>query len=115
MLYDIIDHPLLTDDARDLEPLDLEAHVRVAETLLGLLKFTAFAAGTDFYARASDAVALQVNYQAAAGIDAFTMANERRGARSMTYRGRTRMPPIHPMARKIISGIKPPSITFGGR
>lgn len=115
MLYDILDHPLLSDGAKDLDSAELATHARVAETLLGLLKFTAFAEGTDFYDRATDAVALQVSFQVEAGIEAFILTHETRGARKKDFRGRGRMPPIHPTARKIVSGIKPAVLITGAR
>lgn len=110
MIYDVTAHPLLSDQAAALGPSELEAHARVAETSLGLLNFTAFVDGTDKYDRATDAVALQINYQVEAGIEAFIMSGESRGARRRSYRGgsRKRMAPLHPMARKIVNAIKPP-------
>lgn len=107
--YDITDHPLLSDDARDLGPNSLDAQARVAETLLGLLTFTAFSVVTqaDLYSRAQDAVALQVNYQVEAGLDAFILMSLAKGGRSMSFRGGRRMPTIHGIAKKIVSQIKP--------
>lgn len=107
MIYDVLNHKLLSDAAKDLEPDELETHARVAETLLGLLKFSPFAVDTDSYLRAADAVALQISFQVESGIEAFILTHETRGARTRDYRGRGRMPPIHPTARKIISAIKP--------
>lgn len=115
MLYDITDHPLLTEEAAQLGPTELNAHARMAETLLGLLTFTAFDPTTDAdnYARATDAVALQVSYQVEAGIEAFLTTSDRRGGRSKTFRGRGRMPPVHSAARKIINAIKPATVVSG--
>lgn len=115
--YDVTAHPLLSEEAQDLGPATLDAQARVAETLLGLLDFTAFDPVTqaDQYARASDAVALQVSYQVEAGMDAFILANQAKGGRSQTYRGGRRMPIIHSLAKKIVSKIKPTTSTLTGR
>lgn len=115
MLYDVADHPLLSEEASQLGSLELNAQARMAETLLGLLLFPAFdpTTNTDKYERATDAVALQVNYQIAAGIEAFLSTNDRRGARSKTFRGRGRMPPVHSAARKIVNAIKPITVVQG--
>lgn len=115
MLYDIADHPLLSEEAAQLGSLELGAQARVAETLLGLLTFTPFNQTTDQdkYDRATDAVALQVSYQVAAGVEAFMLINDRRGLRTKHYRGRGRMPPVHSAARKIINAIKPKSVVTG--
>lgn len=116
MLYDVADHPLLSEEAAQLGPSELNAHARVAETLLGLLAFPAFDAttATDKYDRATDAVAMQISYQVAAGIEAFLANSDRRGQRTRNFRGRGRMPPVHSMAKKIISAIKP-ATTVSGR
>ncbi len=100
---------MLSDDAKDLGPASLEAQARVAETLLGLLTFTPFVLLTqpDLYARATDAVALQVSYQVEAGVDAFILMAQTNGGRTQSYRGGRRMPTIHGVAKKIVSQIKP--------
>lgn len=115
MLYDIADHPLLSEESAQLGSLELGAQARMAETLLGLLTFTAFNPTTDAdkYDRATDAVALQVNFQVAAGIEAFLTNRDRRGAREKQYRGRGRMSPVHSAARKIINAIKPQTVVSG--
>jgi hypothetical protein len=115
MLYDVADHPLLSEEAAQLGSLELGAQARMAETLLGLLAFTAFDPITDQdkYDRATDAVALQVSYQVAAGIEAFLSILDRRGLRIRHYRGRGRMPPVHSAAKKIISAIRPATIISG--
>lgn len=115
MLYDIADHPLLSEESAQLGSLELGAQARMAETLLGLLTFPAFSQSTDQdkYDRATDAVALQVNYQVAAGIEAFLTTADRRGARAKVYRGRGRMPPVHAAARKIVNAIKPTIVITG--
>ena len=108
-LYDVSDHPLLSDDARLLEPNNLDAQARVAETLLGLLLFSPFNRITDAdkYNRASDAVALQVSYQVEAGLDAFILSELIKGGRQTKFRGGRRMPIIHGVAKKIVSQIRP--------
>lgn len=115
MLYDIADHPLLSEEAAQLGPVELGAQARMAETLLGLLTFTVFDPTTqqDKYDRATDAVALQVSYQVAAGIEAFLTTSSRRGQRQNNYRGRGRMPPVHSAARKIVNAIKPATTVTG--
>lgn len=114
-LYTIDAHPLLSQEAKTLGVDTLEAHARVAETMLGLLNFTAFDPVTDpdKYARATDAVALQVSYQVEAGMDAFVLSSHTRGGRTLTYRGAgvRRMPTIHSLAKKIVSQIKPKTST----
>lgn len=116
-LYDITNHPLLSDDAQALGATSLDAQGRVAETLLGLLDFTAFDQVTqaDLYARATDAVALQVSYQVDSGVDAFILSQMTKGGRSITFRGGRRMPIIHGLAKKLISKIKPTTTGLTGR
>lgn len=116
-LYDITNHPLLSDDAQDLGPTSLDAQGRVAETLLGLQDFTPFDATTqaDLYARATDAVALQVSYQVEAGMDAFILTQLTKGGRSVAFRGGRRMPIIHGLAKKIVSKIRPTTTSLAGR
>lgn len=115
MIYDVADHPLLSEESAQLGSSELGAHARMAETLLGLLLFTAFDPTTDQdkYDRATDAVALQINYQVAAGVEAFLSTHDRRGARAKVYRGRGRMPPVHSAARKIVNAIKPTTVVQG--
>jgi len=115
MLYDIADHPLLSEESAQLGSAELGAQARMAETLLGLLTFTAFDPTTqqDSYDRATDAVALQVNYQVAAGIEAFLSTIERRGQRLKRFRGKGRMPAVHSQAKKIITAIKPKTTVQG--
>lgn len=117
MLYDITAHPLLSDETNHLSETALSAQARVAETLLGLLKFTPFSpvSQPDLYSRASDAVALQVNYQVESGIDAFILSSMSRGGRANTFRGGRRMPPIHGLAKKIVSSIRPVGSAATGR
>lgn len=107
--YDISNHPLLSSDAQQLGADSLDAQARIAETLLGLLTFTAFDRLTqlDLYERATDAVALQVSYQVDAGLDAFILSELVKGGRQATFRGGRRMPIIHGMAKKIVSQIRP--------
>lgn len=116
-LYDVTDHPLLSDDARLLDVDPLTAQARVAETLLGLLDFPPFDKVTslDLYSRAQDAVALQVSYQVDAGLDAFILSQMTKGGRSLSFRGGRRMPIIHSLAKKIVSKIKPATSTLTGR
>lgn len=115
MLYDVAEHPLLSEEAAQLGSAELSAQARMAETLLGLLSFKAFdpVNDQDKYERATDAVALQVSYQVAAGIEAFLSILERRGQRIKHYRGRGKMPPVHSAAKKIISAIRPATVVSG--
>lgn len=108
-LYDITQHPLLSDEAQKLGIESLMSHARVAETLLGMLSFTPFdvVSQADLYSRASDAVALQVSYQVEAGVDAFILSQLIKGGRQTMFRGKGRMPIIHGIAKKIVSSIKP--------
>lgn len=115
MLYDISDHPLLSEETAQLGSAELGAQARMAETLLGLLNFTPFdpTLQQDKYDRATDAVALQVNYQVAAGVEAFLTILERRGQRIKHFRGKGRMPAVHSQAKKIITAIKPAAVITG--
>lgn len=107
MRYDVTDHPLLTDEAKQLGSETLEAQADVAEELLGLLLYPEFAAGSAKYKSAQNAVALQVSYQVECGMDAFISASIARGARGNRFRGATRMPLVHGQARRIVSRIRP--------
>lgn len=108
--YSVTNHPLLSERASRLAAPELEAHNRVAEILIGLWKFAAFTevGDPDKFAQATDAVAMQVNYQVESGIEAFILSNLVRGKREFVYRnGRHRMNPVHSMAKKIVNAIKP--------
>ncbi len=108
-IYMIDNHPLLSEDARKLNSTELDAHARVAETLLKFTTFTPFSADTalDSYNRASDAVALQVSFQVESGVEAFVLASWARGARTKNYRkGQRNMPVVHPIARKIATALR---------
>ena len=106
MLYDITGHALLSPEAAQLGGSELETYARAAEVLLGLLKIPLFTG--DYALRAADAVALQVSYLVESGIEAFILSDQWRGARRSVYRGGARrMPPLHPVAKKIITQIKP--------
>lgn len=101
MAYDITGNALLTVT---LGPTELAAHQQVASDLLGFTAVTEFT--DEKKARAENAMSLQVVYQVEAGINAFLLASERRGARWQTYRGGNRkMPPIHPLAKKLATAL----------
>ena len=108
-MYEITNHPLLSEEALKLGATALDANARVAEMLLKLTTFAAFDANTsaDNYNRATDAVALQVSFQVESGIDAFVLASWQRGGRGKNYRrGSRNMPVVHPMARKIATALR---------
>lgn len=108
-------HAMLSTAAKALGPTELATHSRIAETILGLLSFTAFdqTSSPDEFSRAQDAVALQVSYQVESGIDAFLLQNLGRGGRNLTFRGGRRMPTSHPLARKIVQAIRPRTVESG--
>ncbi len=60
MTYDVTDHPLLGDEAKELDQDVLEAHGRIAEQVLGL---AGSELGGDEAEAAKDAIVLQINYQ----------------------------------------------------
>lgn len=109
MRYDVADHPLLTDQAKQLDADSLEAHGRVAEQLLGLLSFPVFGDGTDSFLSAKDAVALQVSHQVEMGLDAHILASMARGGRTFNFRnsGRRSPPIVNAAARRLVYKIKP--------
>jgi hypothetical protein len=117
-------HPLLTGPAAQLaapgNELALEAQARVAERLLGFRRpaagspapygavFADPAAVPPVVASAdaqdaADAVALQVSYQVALGLEVFYAQSEGRGGRSISYRdvgiG------VHPVARALVDAL----------
>src|SRR3954468_579468 len=100
--YSIVGHPLLSEDVTELDAAVQLAHAEVAERLLGL-------SGTHLSGQdaidASNAVAMQVNYQVAFPPETWAVKSEARGAISVTYRGEGEMPPIAPMALRIIDGL----------
>jgi hypothetical protein len=95
-IYDVTDHPLLSDKAQALEgyPAELDAHVMVAETILGLVG-TAYT--DDLGERATAAVARQVNLQVEVGVPALKAKTQ--GARSWTYLDT----PIDPVAQAMVA------------
>lgn len=107
MRYDISGHPLLTGEAAEMGPESLAAHTEVAEEVLGLLTYPEFGVDTDEWKSARNAVAIQVSYQVECGMDAFITASLTRGGRSKTFRGRSKMPVVHAMAKKIANRIRP--------
>ena len=106
-LYDITDHAMLTDAAKALSPEDLLAHNIAAEFVLRFADFTPFTAGSDNFARAQVAVAMQVSFQVECGIEAFVLSSFRRGSRAGDFRrGARNMTVVHPTARKIASKLR---------
>lgn len=107
MAYDIADNPLIKTE---LSPAELAAHQVVAETMLGFADEPELV--NEDKARAEHAIALQVDYQAASGVNAFIYTQQIRGARQETFRGGgRRMPPIHPIAKKMASKLLNTSAT----
>lgn len=93
-LYDVSGHPLLSPGAAALGRDELAEHNLLAEDLLSL-------AGTTFAdedaARATRAVALQVNYQVEQGVDAAVYDVTMVGSRMLNYRDGI----VHPIALEL--------------
>jgi hypothetical protein len=106
-LYDITDHPLLSPAVQNLGPETLAAHTEVAEALLRLSELAVFAAATTEYTQATNALALQVNFQVESGLDAYILQSLTRGARSQTFRGGKRHLTVHPQAARIMRLLNP--------
>jgi hypothetical protein len=104
ILYDVAAHPLLSDDAKALEPEALAAQNDVAEDVLKL-KGTSPAPYTDPEAvrAVKNAVAWQVNYQVAMGTDAYTLQSKTEGSRSETFRGTA--PDAYPPSVRIVNAL----------
>ena len=83
-LTDFADNGLLTDEATALTAAQLQAEAELAIDLLGFADST-FAAGDDL-AKATRAVALQVNHQRALDGVGFALASDSRGRRSRSFR-----------------------------
>lgn len=97
--YDVSTHGLLSPDALALEEPEFTAQNELAETILGLN-------GTDFEDEDEEtallAVALQLNYQVEAGVEAFVLVSTSRGARSKTFRD---VVGVHPQAATIVANL----------
>jgi hypothetical protein len=100
--YPIGGHPLLSDDVAALDVEALDAQTLVAERVLGLAGTTL--TGTDVD-EATNAVAMQVNYQVALPPEVWVLTGATRGARSESYRGA--LPPVHPHAQVIVAALLP--------
>jgi hypothetical protein len=98
MPYQITNHAFLSEDARALEQPELEAHVRVAELVLGLAE-TAFTG--KLAQRAADAVALQVTYQVGLDPQGIALSAWSQGDRSESFP--QRLPDAHPWALRIVA------------
>jgi hypothetical protein len=85
-LYDPKGSPFLIGAARRLNDDDAarDAYARVAERLLGFAS-PAFTDAADVQA-ATDAVAMQITFMLAAGVEVFFAKSETRGQRSIAYR-----------------------------
>lgn len=93
-------HPLLSDDAQELDSTALEAHAVVAEQVLGL-------AGTDLeddaITQAGCAVALQINYQVALPPEVWAIKVDKTGPLETQYRDA--LPEVNPLAAAMVSSI----------
>ncbi len=107
VLYSVAGHPLVSPKAAALAPAVFDAHNALAEALLLLLPppLTDPAA----VARASLAVALQVNYQVAMGIDPFVVASVSSGHSGQStqyHRGTVAAPlPVHEQSRLLVADL----------
>lgn len=99
MPYDIINHPLLSVEAKALGSQRLDAEQRVAERVLGLTG-TSYADAAQL--GAEDALAMQVSLQVAADPMAFLAASETKGIDSVTYRSGV---PLHPLSVEITAAL----------
>lgn len=104
MLYEIRESAMLSDEAKALEPADLDAHARIAESLLGL-RSPAGWTGADAE-MAALAVARQVSLQVRLDVDMQVLLRVTRGERSEDYR--EVLPEVDSMAQRII-GMLPDS------
>lgn len=104
--YEVAAHPLLSPEAQRLEPAALGEHAAVAADLLGLAAVR-IEPGTERHERALRAVAFQVNYQVASGVDAEVYGSATRGNRSFGFRGGVLnpMPPVSPRAKAIADAL----------
>lgn len=107
MAYDITANKIVKTE---VSPEELTAHQRIAERLLG---FAGVAELTDTAKEEAEAaIATQVEYQLSAGVNAFIYSQQIRGARQETFRGGgRRMPPIHPIAKKLATALLNTSAT----
>jgi len=109
MTYDVTGHPMLTDGAEELGPTELAKHAEAAELLLKIssLDIVVFTEGSERYRHAQTAVALQVSYQVATGIEAFMLSSLTRARRTLNFRkGQRNMSVTHPMAKKIANSLR---------
>lgn len=105
MLYDVTDHALLSVEASSLTPEALAEYAQVACDLLGL---RAPALTGEYGAKATRAVALQVNHLVELGAEGMALQSESRGKRSRTFGAGT----INAAARAIVSQL--PGMGPGG-
>ena len=99
MPYDLIQHPLLSEDAKALGSPEIAAQQRVAERVLGF-SGTAYTGSAKL--EAEDALSMQVSLQVAQDPEAFLAKTVTRGSRTVTYRDAI---PIHPLALEIAEGL----------
>lgn len=97
MKYEIVDHDLLSPDAKRLSPEELTAQGELAELVLGL----ADSDYTDEFAeRAAMAVAIQANYQIALDVEAPALSSWQQINRGQVYK--MNVPELHPWAVRIV-------------
>jgi hypothetical protein len=85
MLYDVLNHPLLSPDAQGLGQEPLRQHNELAEDLLGLVDVGEFTDPVQVE-RIKRAVVRQVNWQVLLDPDALVLKSKTVGAQSETYR-----------------------------
>jgi hypothetical protein len=98
--YDVSEHGLLSDDAQALSEPELAAQNELAEVVLGLHEGDTYTGVKE--TTATLAVALQVNFQVEAGVEAYVLTASSRGARSKSYRDLVR---VHPIAAALMGGL----------
>lgn len=98
--YDVSEHGLLSADAIALSTEEFGAQNDLAEMSLGLL-------GTDLTDTDEDvammAVALQLNFQVEAGVEAYVLLSDSQGARSRSFRDPSVT--LHPTALKLVTDL----------
>jgi hypothetical protein len=107
VLYDPTDHALLSAEARGLQQADVEQfneQAAVAQSMLGLNDSTF--SGTDA-AKATRAVAMQLNYQLEMGIEGFSANAVSRGGRSTVYKTGAGARPVlvFPPAKRMVEDL----------
>jgi hypothetical protein len=108
VLYDPTNHALLSPEARGLQQADVEQFNEQAAVAQSLLDLDGSSFSGEDAAKATRAVAMQLNYQIEMGIEGFAANAVSRGGKSTTYRQGAGAAPIlvFPPAKRMVEDLR---------